>query len=227
MFNKVLSAVKSIANSTEDDSYSIYLRSYAIYILTKNEIITTNSTKENPHDVLSGLNVQEDVDRTIFGYRKNTPKAYYKINKPQWFVVVDTTKKITAKTINKARFRIILALCIAAAFTLIMVGLYTMYLYINIRQLFKGITAISKGNYDKKIHLIKSMFTPHEIVFLAKEFNYMASKINASYKDLRKKNKKLQKNADRLLSGFYYSGHIRKLYPASVFDLQRDLRNFP
>ena len=70
-----------------------------------------------------------------------------------------------------------------------MVGFYTYYLYINIRQLFKGITAISKGNYDKKIHLIKNIFTPHEVVFLAKEFNYMADKINVSHKDLRKKNK--------------------------------------
>ena len=72
-------------------------------------------------------------------------------------------------------------------------GLYTYYLYINIRQLFKGIKAISKGNYDKKIHLIKRIFTPHEIDFLAKEFNYMANKINVSYKDLRKKNKELEK----------------------------------
>ena len=69
---------------------------------------------------------------------------------------------------------------------------YTYYLYINVRQLFKGIKAISKGNYDKKIHLLKSVFTPHEIVFLANEFNYMAKKINTSYKTLRKTNKELK-----------------------------------
>ena len=51
MFTKVLSAVKSIANSYEDDSYSIYLRSYAIYILTKNEIITTNYIESLEDDI--------------------------------------------------------------------------------------------------------------------------------------------------------------------------------
>ena len=109
---------------------------------------------------------------------------------------MDTTKKVTAKTITKARYRIILSLCIAAFSIIFIVGLYTYYLYINIRQLFKGITAISKGNYDKKIHLIKRAFTPHEIVFLAKEFNYMANKINVSYKDLREKNKELERLND-------------------------------
>jgi len=78
-------------------------------------------------------------------------------------------------------------------FIFIIVGLYTIYLYVNVRQLFKGITAISKGNYDKKIHLLKTVFTPYELVFLAKEFNYMANKINVSYKDLRAKNLELEK----------------------------------
>ena len=41
-FNKVMDAVKAIANSSKDGSFSVYLRSYAIYVLTKNEIVTTN-----------------------------------------------------------------------------------------------------------------------------------------------------------------------------------------
>ncbi|WP_407427172.1 alpha-2-macroglobulin [Treponema sp.] len=41
-FNRVMEAVKSIADSSKDDSFSILQRSYAIYILTKNEIVTTN-----------------------------------------------------------------------------------------------------------------------------------------------------------------------------------------
>jgi len=51
MFKQVLSAVKSIANSNENDSYSIFLRSYAIYILTKNEIITTNYIESLENDI--------------------------------------------------------------------------------------------------------------------------------------------------------------------------------
>lgn len=41
-FNKVLGAVKGIANSSDDDEYSIYLRSFAIYVLTKGEVVTTS-----------------------------------------------------------------------------------------------------------------------------------------------------------------------------------------
>lgn len=167
-----------------------------IYIFNSQtkELIATNSTEINAANVLEDFKIKDGiVEPTIFGKKKNTPKAYYKISNPDWFIVVDTTKKVTAKTINKARFRIILSLCLSALFIFVMVGIYTTYLYINVRQLFKGIKAISKGNYDKKIHLLKSIFTPHELVFLAKEFNYMANKINISYQDLKKKNIELEK----------------------------------
>ncbi|MBQ8635477.1 HAMP domain-containing histidine kinase [bacterium] len=161
-----------------------------IYIFDSqtSELILSNASNEDAQEILLELNVKDGVKETLFGKKKNTPKAYYKIDNPDWFIIVDTTQKVTKKTITKARFRIILSLCLSALFIFIMVGLYTTYLYINVRQLFKGITAISKGNYDKKIHLLKSVFTPFEIVFLAKEFNYMANKINVSYQDLRKNN---------------------------------------
>ncbi len=166
-----------------------------VYIFNSDtkELITTNASEDSAKNVLSDLVIREGFNSGLFGNTKNTPKAYYKISNPDWFVVVDTTTKITAKTITKAKYRIILSLIIAALSIIIIVSLYTYYLYINIRQLFKGITAISKGNYDKKIHLIKRAFTPHEIIFLAKEFNYMANKIKVSYKDLREKNKELEK----------------------------------
>ena len=157
------------------------------------KLLATNSNPNNANVILSELNIKEDVNETLFGKRKNTPKAYYKMSNPDWFIVVDTTKKVTKKTITKARFRIILSLCLSMLFIFVIVGLYTIYLYINVRQLFKGITAISKGNYDKKIHLLKTVFTPYELVFLAKEFNYMANKINVSYQDLRVKNLELEK----------------------------------
>ena len=167
-----------------------------IYIFDNetNSLIFSNVQDETKaKDVLLGLNLEDEQKQKLFSIKKNTPKAYYKLSNPDWYVIVDTTKKVTAKTITKAKYRIILSLSIAALSIIIIICLYTYYLYINIRQLFKGITAISKGNYDKKIHLIKRAFTPHEIVFLAKEFNYMANKINVSYKDLKKKNKELKK----------------------------------
>lgn len=156
----------------------------------KNLLTTNASHKQN---VLSDLNEDNPAKQFVFGSKKNTPKVYYKIDSPDWFIVVDTTKKVTKNTITKARNRIVLSLALAALSVIVIVSLYVFYLYINIRQLFKGITAISKGNYDKKIHLIKTLFTPYETVFLAKEFNYMANKINTSYKDLRKKNKELER----------------------------------
>ncbi len=171
-------------------------RNVYIFDYQTKKLVVTNDTNTPDKEVVSDLILKEDSKKGLFGKKKNTPKAYYKLKNPQWLVVVDTTKKVTAKTITKARYRIILSLCIAAFSIIFIVGLYTYYLYINIRQLFKGITAISKGNYDKKIHLIKRAFTPHEIVFLAKEFNYMANKINVSYKDLREKNKELERLND-------------------------------
>lgn len=156
------------------------------------ELILTNSSNENAKAVLSELIIKDNVKEAFFGKRKNTPKAYYEITNPSWVIAVDTTKKITKKTITKARFRILLSLSLSMLFIFVIVGLYTIYLYVNVKQLFKGITAISKGNYDKKIHLLKTVFTPYELVFLAKEFNYMANKINVSYRELRDKNIELQ-----------------------------------
>ncbi|MBR1618046.1 hypothetical protein IJ670_07840, partial [bacterium] len=165
---------------------------YVFDFKTKN-LILTNVKKPMPEDVLSGLKVNDKIKAAIFGDKKNTPKAYYKINKPDWFVVVETTTKITNDTIEEARSRIILSLIIAALSVIVIVFFYVSYLYINIRQLFKAIKAIAQGNYDKKIHLIKRSFTPFEIVFLSKEFNFMANKIKASYKDLERKNRELEK----------------------------------
>ena len=167
-------------------------RNIFIFDYKTKELIVTNANDYHADNILNGFNIDTVEDVGFFG-KKNTPKAFYKIDNPTWVVVVDTTQKITAKTINKARYRIIASLSIAALSIIIIVSLYTYYLYINIRQLFKGITAISKGNYDKKIHLIKSPFTPNETVFIAKEFNYMANKIKLSYRDLKEKNRELEK----------------------------------
>ena len=53
--------------------------------------------------------------------------------------------------------------------------------------------AITKGSYQRRIHLIKSIFTPYEVVFLASEFNKMVSEIHKSYIQLKKQNVELQK----------------------------------
>lgn len=129
----------------------------------------------------------------LFSKIKNQPIAYYQMAEPDWTVVVMTNPSVTRNTIDKARKKIILSLLIAAGCILFAVGLYTYYLYINIRQLFKGIIAISKGSYDRKIRLLKSIFTPYEIVFLEKEFNYMTQKVSQTYSEISEKNLELKR----------------------------------
>lgn len=167
-----------------------------IYVLDeKRNVVATNSKNVGEiKDVLENLPLYMPFNSAeLFGKIKNQPMAYYKLKEPNWLVVVNTTEKITKNTINVARFRIILSLSLAGLFIFFVVGLYTFYLYLNIRQLFKGIIAISKGNYERKIRLIKNIFSPYEMYFLAKEFNFMAKKISQSYKDLSEKNLELER----------------------------------
>ena len=127
----------------------------------------------------------------IYGEIKNQPFVYLKKTNPDILIIVSTPRAITKTYIDYSRFKIILSVLIASFAVWIMVGLYTSYLYINIRQLFKAIIALSKGNYKRRIRLLTHLFTPYEIIFLANEFNRMANQINKSYKKLEKNNKEL------------------------------------
>ena len=129
---------------------------------------------------------------TRFDEIKNQPRVYLKIKDLNLIVIVNTSKELTKSTINKARFKILLAFLIAAAVTIFLVLLYSYYLYLNIRQLFKGIIAVSRGNYKKPITPLINIMTPREIIFLAEEFNSMIDEINSSYKKLKQKNKELK-----------------------------------
>ena len=128
----------------------------------------------------------------IFGDIKNQPLVYVSKDEPKITIIVNTTEKVTLKAITNNSLKIILS-CLFATFAIIfIVALYIYYLYINIRQLFKGIIAISKGNYERQIRLLTTAFTPHEIVFLAFEFNRMATEIHKSYIQLKKNNVELK-----------------------------------
>jgi signal transduction histidine kinase len=169
-------------------------KSREVFILDiDNSLIASSSENTgNLPAILKELPKEKKVgEPVLFGSVKNRPMAYYRLEKPEWIVVVSTSAELTRQTIDFARFRIVLALVACALFTIFAVSVYTSYLYINIRQLFKGIIAVSKGNYDRKIHLIKNFFTPHELLFLAQEFNYMARKISVSYGELSEKNLEL------------------------------------
>lgn len=129
---------------------------------------------------------------TRFEEIKNQPRVYLKMNNVDLIIIVNTSEELTESTINKARLKILAAFLIAAAVTIFLTLLYSYYLYINIRQLFKGIIAVSRGNYKRPITPVTNIFTPREIIFLAEEFNKMVDEINSSYKKLKQKNKELK-----------------------------------
>lgn len=166
-----------------------------IYVLSEeNKLIAAHNYKEK--DFQSTMKylpkrLKKDTP-VIFGRIKNQPLVYLKKTNPNIMIIVNTTIGVTRKAINENRFKIVLAVALASLTVILVVGLYTYYLYINIRQLFKGIIALSKGNYQRRIRLLTNVFTPYEIIFLAFEFNRMASQIYKSYLQLKKKNAELK-----------------------------------
>lgn len=167
----------------------------AIYVLSaEKELIAAHNYKEKEfQNTIEYLpkKLKTDVP-VIFGKIKNQPLVYLKKSSPDIIIVVNTTRGVTKKAINENRFKIFLAVLFASFTVIFVVGLYTYYLYINIRQLFKGIIALSKGNYQRRIRLLTNVFTPYEIIFLAFEFNRMAGQIHRSYIQLKKKNVELK-----------------------------------
>ena len=166
-----------------------------IYVLTGDGdlIAEHNYTEDAYKKTISLLPDKLKKDKpVIFGDVKNQPLVYVSKDDPEITIIVNTTEKVTQKAITNNSLKIILS-CLFATFVIIfVVGLYTYYLYINIRQLFKGIIAISKGNYERQIRLFTTAFTPHEIIFLAFEFNRMATEIHKSYIQLKKNNVELK-----------------------------------
>ena len=181
----------------DEKVFNIYKKdNRQIYVLNgKKQLISShNYNKDDFNRVVYALpKTLKTNESVIFGKVKNQPLSYFKLSKPDTIVIVNTTSQITKTTINAPRFKIISALIFTALFIFIVVLLYTYYLYINIRQLFKGIMALSKGNYKRKIRLLTNVFTPYEIIFLAIEFNKMVDEINNSYRQLKHKNRELKK----------------------------------
>ncbi|MEI7475724.1 MAG: ATP-binding protein [bacterium] len=160
----------------------------------KNVIFSNVKSQEFFNQIKIRIPTKKLVNNPIvFGYSKNQPHVYIKLDKPNWGIVVLTPKNITNYSIIKARSKIIIALVVTALSILMIVVLYALTLRTNIRQLFKGIIAISKGNYKRKIRLILGFLTPFEVQFLANEFNNMVEQIDNSYKVIQEANCKLSK----------------------------------
>ncbi len=166
-----------------------------IYVLNPDNVLVTsyNFNKQVFDKCVKQLPKELVTDEaTVYGKRKNQPFIYLKRSEPNILIIVSTPKEITKNTIEHNRLKIIMAMLISSFAVLFIVGLYISYLYINVRQLFKAIIAISKGNYKRRIRLLIHFLTPYEIVFLANEFNRMANQIHKSYIKLEKTNKELK-----------------------------------
>ena len=167
-----------------------------IYILDgdTNELFASSKyNQEDFENCMSQLPKKlKDNQPIIFGNVKNQPRVYLKKTNPNAIIIVNTTETTKKDTIDYNRDKIILSILITILSVFFVVGLYTSYLYTNIRQLFKAIIAISKGNYERRIRLLTNIFTPFEIVFLGTEFNRMVNQIHKSYVQIKKKNKELK-----------------------------------
>lgn len=166
-----------------------------IYIMDKNNrlISSHNFTPDVFKETLDLLPKDLTVEAPVlFGDEKNRPIVYLKRSNPDLTIVVNTTQNIAKHAILDNRVKIIIAVLSAILSMMVLIGFYIYYLYINIRQLFKAIIALSKGNYQRQIRLLATSFTPYEIVFLANEFNNMASEIHKSYIELKRKNVELK-----------------------------------
>ena len=180
---------EKIFNTINQNKRQIYVLSgidnHLIASINYEEEIFKNSVEQLPVELVNDETI-------IYGDIKNQPIAYHKKTNPNVIIIVNTTEDITKHLIDYNRDKIILSILVTMLAVFFVVGLYTSYLYTNIRQLFKAIIAISKGNYRRRIRLLTNIFTPFEIVFLGNEFNRMISQIHKSYIQLNKKNKELK-----------------------------------
>lgn len=123
--------------------------------------------------------------------RKNQPSILIKVPEVHWQIVVATPKNLTTYGIVTARTRIVLAMVITALIVVFSCLAYSISLNTSIKQLLKAISAISRGNYKRRVRLIKDQYTPYELVFLSDEFNNMAERVENSYQALQKANEQL------------------------------------
>ena len=165
-----------------------------IYVIVDNDLVaSSNYTQEGFKNSIEELpDKLVENQATIYGDTKNQPLVYLKKTDPEVTIIVNTTEAVTRHAIDYNRNKIILSILVTILTVFFVVGLYTYYLYINIRQLFKAIIAISKGNYERRIRLLTNIFTPFELIFLGNEFNRMVNQIHKSYIQLKKKNKELK-----------------------------------
>lgn len=179
---------KSIFKGINESTRQIYILSD-----TDKPIFSLNYDENDFNKIKSILphNMEPDEMYSIGGH--NQPIICMKTAKNNVTIIVNTTERITEEVIYNSAWKILVSMLVSTVSSILFIILYISYLYLNIRQLFKGIMALTKGNYSRKIRLLKNILTPYEVVFLATEFNKAADEINLSYSKLAQQNKELER----------------------------------
>ena len=173
-----------------------------IYITDSNNnvIMSFNGDENLFREMLNYIPKNYEARKPVFFHKvKNEPNVFMKLDKPDWNIIVLTPESLTYYGIIDARYKIIASILISAVAIIIFGVLYSYSLNTNLTQLFKAIAAVGKGNYRRKVRLVRDFFTPSEFVFLMSKFNDMAEKVDEGYKEINEANKKLSK-LDKLKS---------------------------
>lgn len=179
---------KQLFKSLENDNRQVYIMDSSNHLIASH-----NFTPDVFKETIDLLPEEKIEDAPVqIGDEKNRPVFYLHRTNPDLTIVVNTTENMAKRAIIDNRVKIILSVLVAILSMVVLLGFYIFYLYINIRQLFKAVIAISKGNYERQIRLLTTYMTPYEVVFMANEFNNMASEIHKSYLELKRKNAELK-----------------------------------
>jgi len=168
-----------------------------IYVLDENKklLFSVDYEEKRFNDIINNFPAEDaqSTEPVSFYKYKNQPNVLIYSPEFKWYIIVSSPKQLTYYGIIDARRKIIFAISVAAIVVFILFGIYTLSLYVNIRQFFKIIKSIAEGNYAKKIRVLTTFFTSQELIFIADEFNKMVEEIDKSYKEINESNKKLKK----------------------------------
>lgn len=166
-----------------------------IFVISeKGKLVSSINYNEKDFQTIYPLippNMENGTTASI-GKNHNQPIICTKMKSMDVTIIVNTTTEIMERTIYFSAWQILTAMIVSAIASLLFISMYLSYLYLNIRQLFKGINALTKGNYSRKIRLLKNVLTPYELVYLANEFNKAADEINDAYSKLAKQKEELE-----------------------------------
>ena len=120
-----------------------------IFVISeKGKLVSSINYNEKDFQTIYPLipsNMENGTTASI-GKNHNQPIICTKMKSMDVTIIVNTTTEIMERTIYFSAWQILTAMIVSAIASLLFISMYLSYLYLNIRQLFKGINALTKGN---------------------------------------------------------------------------------